>query len=332
MKKQILVRWLGFAGLLAAVVFGLTQCAPAPAAQPALGNDVVTSIDALAQPGVFNHPLDAAPDPDGTMVYFTATGANGKGIFRVPAAGGTAVEVVTGAPFVDPRGIAVSTNGQFVYVADAQAVNGNGKVGAVFAVPVNGSAPLALPGTEGMAPLNLTVAKEGNADVIYFTGKDSTDGQPAVFKTATSGNNATSVVVKGAPFVTPDGIAVAKNGTLYLTDTSAAGNGLGSVFRVMGTTVTKIADKVRLGSPAGTALTLNDSLLLVSAMDATSGNDQVLLINPVSLQTGLVTKVVEANHESSGGLHAAYNQPLLAWADVIGSPYRVRYPAVTNGK
>lgn len=53
------------------------------------------------------------------MVYFTGKDSKGDaGVYSIPASGGSATAIVTGAPFVSPSGIAVAANGD-IYVADA---------------------------------------------------------------------------------------------------------------------------------------------------------------------------------------------------------------------
>lgn len=306
------------AAALAAVA--ATSCGGS-AQRPALGNDTVKSVDVATQSGDFHTPLDSTPDPDATTVYFTATGANGPGVFRVPAAGGAPDQVAAGAPFVAPTGIAIGGDGSQIYVADSQAPDGAGKPGQIFVVPVAGGAPAPLYGSAGTAPRGMDVVREGGRDVIYFTGKDPNDGQAGVFKLPAGGDSAPAVVAKGAPLVDPDGVTVARNGTVYVADRSAAGAGFGSVFKIAGTTVTKIVDRVRTGNPAGVALTLDESVLLVSALQPDRDSDQVLLIDLGTLQTGSVTKVIEQNH-AAGGVHRARNQNVFSWADSTAGPSR----------
>src|SRR5690242_771897 len=142
--ERLIVRvLLALSALLVAVV--AAGCG-APAAQsPALGNDVVKGFDPATQSGQYQRPLDSVPNPDATTIYFTATGPKGPGVFQVPAAGGAAVEIATGAPFAEPVGIAISSDGRQLYVADP-------KAGQIFVVPVAGGAPAALSGTEKTAP------------------------------------------------------------------------------------------------------------------------------------------------------------------------------------
>jgi len=140
------------AGMTMGLAFmGCSKDSPTEPSQLKLGNDMVQSIEKATQSGNFTTPLDATPDPEGNVIYFTATGPQGKGVFRVPASGGEGVEIKTGAPFVAPRGLAMATNGQQIYVADPQAASG-GQIGQIFVQP-SGFPPLSattpLRGTEG---------------------------------------------------------------------------------------------------------------------------------------------------------------------------------------
>jgi hypothetical protein len=152
----------------------------------------------------------------------------------------------------------------------------------------------------------------GGAEVVYVAGVDPSDGQPAVLRL--SGGELV-VVAKGAPLVEPVGIASAADGTLYVADRLASGNGLGSVFRLRAGRVEPLVERVRTGTPlAGATLTLDESVLLVSALASERDSAQVLVIELASGKQGLITKVIEAN-TGSGGVHRAQQRNLFAWAD-----------------
>ena len=316
-NQQLIVKaLLILSALLMAVV--AAGCG-APAAQsPALGNDLVKGFDPATQSGQYQRPLDSVPDSDATTIYFTATGPNGPGVFRVPAAGGAAMEIVTGAPFVEPVGIAISSDSRQLYVADP-------KASQIFVVPTAGGAPAALGGSQKTAPRGMDVVSEGGQDIVYFSGKDPGDGQAAVLKLPAAGGTPT-VVAKGAPLTDPDGVTVTQAGVVYVADRSAAGGGFGSVFKVQGGSVTKIVDRARVGDPAGVALTKDETVLLISALQPDRDSDQVLLVNLGTLQTGSVTKVIEQN-KTPGGLHRARNSNIFSWCGVTagssGTVFRV---------
>ena len=231
-------------------------------------------------------------------------GPHGAGVFKVPASGGATTEVFTGKPFVAPRGIAISTDGQQLYVADPTA-------GQIFVLPIAGGTPTALKGSTGTEPQNLNIYQQ----TVYFTGKDPASGQAAVLKLATAGADAATVIAKGAPFVAPDGVVVTQAGIIYVSDRSAGGSDSGAIFKIDGGSVTSVLNQLHLGNPAGIALSPDESILLISSLQATGLHDQVLLLNLATSQTGSITKIVGQNIDDAGGLHASPGKKeILAWA------------------
>jgi DNA-binding beta-propeller fold protein YncE len=325
MKHPWLVSSLCAIVTVCGLIAGPAALAAAP--PPVLGNQTVSAITVATRSGTFQHPLDSTPDLSGTTIYFTAGGPHGPGIFRAPFAGGAATEVSTGSPFVQPRGIAMSQDGQKIFVTDAAA----GQGGAIFFVPLTpGSQPVLLPGSAGTAPEDLDVVSQGGKRMVYFSGKDPGTGQPAVLALPVAGAKTPRVVAEGAPLVTPDGVAVTHTGVVYVADRAAAGSGMGKIFKIVNHRVTPILNLVRTGNPAGIALTRDDSVLLVSALQLHRQRDQVLLVDLASLHTGSVTKVVSQNH-SAGGVHAQpeglgalaehiVRPQLFSWADTTAHP------------
>ena len=220
----------------------------------------------------------------------------------------------------------MSSDDQHIYVADPQAAGADGKVGQIFVIPTAGGPAVALAGTAGTAPRIIDVATEGGQDMLYFTGSDPSDGQIGVFKLPAAGAGTPTIVAKGAPLVEPEGVTVTRAGVAYVTDRSAAGAGFGSVFKIAGGTATKIVERVRVGRPAGLALTQDDGVLLVSALQPDRPSDQVLLVKLDTLQTGAVTKVIGENQQA-GGVHRARNRNVFAWSDLTsggqGKVYRI---------
>ncbi len=312
---KFVLMWLIVFTMIVAGCGSTTSTAPATPTSASttklvLGNNLVTSVTVATQSGTFYHPLDSTPDLMGTTIYFTASGPHGPGVFRVPAGGGTATELFVGKPFVAPRGIALSVNGQQLYVADPAA-------GQIFLLPIDGGSQSTVPGSLGTAPQNLDVLIQGGQQVIYFTGKDPGSGLVAVFELPATGAKVPMVLVKGSPLVAPDGVTVTHARIIYIADRSAASGGFGKVFKIVGSTVTVIVDRVRTGNPAGIALSANDAVLLVSALQPNGLSDQVLLVDLSTLQTGSVTKVI-AQNQNAGGLHASRcveKAEKLAWAD-----------------
>ena len=231
--------------------------------------------------------------------------------------------IARGAPLVNPTGIALSTDGRRILVADPGAGNG----GAIFSLPATTTEakPIPIPGTAGREPRGIDVLKqEDGVDVIYFTGIDPADGAVGLFKVPATGGTV-ETVAEGSPFIAPDSVVVASGGAAYVSD-QGSGHGLGEVFRVDAGRVVPVLTDLDLGTPGGLTLVEHDSVLLVSSVDKANQSDQVLFLDLATSQTAVATKVIGANKDSSGGLHAAQNAPVLAWADIQGSVYRVRFP------
>jgi hypothetical protein len=318
-----------WAVVTAATFLGLAGCGSGGAKSSAghpLGDSAIQAIDVVARAGAgagsFQHPLDAAPSPDGSAIYFIAESGSAPAVLRVAGAGGAVSTVAAGAPLASPRGVAVATDGSHVYIADPQAGGGGAILTATTGV--TGQVPDVLSGTEGLAPKGLDIGNQGPTDVITFTGTDPATRQPALFQVSSAGGTVTTLA-EGAPFVAPDAVAVTAQGVAYVSD-QGAGPGQGKVFRVVGATVTPVLTGLQLGSPAGVGLVNNDATLLVSSENAATLSDQVLFLDLASGKTGVASKVIGVNHDSSGGLHRANHAANIAWADIQGTVYRVRFP------
>lgn len=275
--------------------------------------------------GGFQSPLDAAPSPDGETIYFVSRGGDhGPGLFRVSASGGAATEVFAGAPLVTPRGLAMSSDGQRVVVADAAA----GTRGGLYVIPVGGGAPTLLAGTEGTSPQGAEVVSQNGADQVYFTGSAS-DGSPAVFQVALAGGTV-RVVAQGGMLHRPQSLAVTRSGVVFVSDRANSETGVGAVLRIEGGAVTSLVNNVRLGDPAGITLSPDESVLGVSSLHTTAGTCQVLLVNVANGMTSTFSDVISANR-AAGGVHRAHGGTStdLAWADLggglRGTVYRIEF-------
>lgn len=287
-----------------------------------IGDSAIQAVDVVSRAGPFQHPLDAALSPDGSVTYFLATTSQGPAVFRVADAGGALSTVATGAPLAQPRGVAVATDGSRLFVADQQA--GGGGAILTMSATAGGPAPVVLPGTQGLAPHGLDVANQGATDALYFTGTDPTTHEAALFEVSSAGGTV-STIAQGAPLRSPDSVVVTGQGVAYVTD-QGSGAGQGKVFRVVGGTVSTVLSGLTLGSPGGVTLVNHDATLLVSSVNAATGSDQVLFLDLATGHTATATKVVGTNKNSSGGLHRAHDAASAAWADTQGTVYRIRFP------
>lgn len=269
---------------------------------------------------------DAVPSPDGSTIYYTALQPDGlPAVLSVPAAGGDSMVLASGLPFALPLALDISSDGQTLYVGDPLL---NGTAGdAIFAVPTRSKmAVVPVVGTQGTAPQSVTVVSEDGADQIYYAGVNPANGHPAIYKIAARGAGDATIIAEGAPLIAPSGIAVAKDGTIYVVDRLASGDGIGTVLRVSGGSVETIASDVRTGGQvAGAALTLDNSTLLVSSLDTAAGTAQVLAINLGNMQASIINDVIKANNGALG-LHRAHEVNIFGWAGYSDFPMPIQKP------
>ncbi|MBN8638055.1 MAG: hypothetical protein J0M07_22250 [Anaerolineae bacterium] len=273
-------------------------------------------------------PWDAVPSPDGSILYFTAIADDGcPAIFRADPENGAVTTLAACDPFVMPIGIAVSIDGQTLYVSDSftAGVAGN----AIFSVSTDSSGMVStIAGTHGSAPQGVEVGLRNGVETLYYAGIDLLTGQPTVYALPTAGGTP-EVLAHGAPLVAPSGVAVSQDGsTVFVLDRFASGNGLGSVIRIRDGQATVLQSNVRTGGQlAGLTLTLDGSLLLVSSLHETTGTAQVLVLDLATQQSSVINDVISAN-TGAGGLHRAHELDVFAWADLTsgslgGTVYRV---------
>lgn len=282
-----------------------------------MGNGSIKDLTPSATAGTtFKLPLDAALSPDGKTAYFIALNDVGDAtVFKANAPSTAAPTVVhTGAPLSAPFGIDVSSNGMTLVVSDTGVEDTTtGDRGVLFTLPAAGGAPTAVMGTAGYQPKGLVVVVEGTTDHLYFTGKDKTDGAPGVFKVPLAGGTVTTVA-KGGPFVDPSGLAVTAAGVAYAADTSGSAPNVASIIKVAGGTPTTLLADIKVGYPAGVALSQDEKFLLVSALDAATGTDIVIRYDLTANTRENVSSGIDMFTESAG-LKRARNVDTFIWAD-----------------
>ena len=310
-------RWLVGACL---GLFAVTGCNCGEEQKPpnvVLGKGDIGAIApaATGATGGFSAPLDATPSPDGKEVYFTARTAEGSGVFKTSASGGTITPLHVGDPISGPVGITVSSDNAMIFIADPGASINDEDQGAIWMVPTGGGAPTLVSGTAGHGPRGITLLNEGGRDQLYFTGKTPAGNEPGVFKVSTAGGTVEGLV-KGAPFSDPNGLAVTKEGTIYVVDSAAEDLTAGSarVIQVANNTATVFQEGLKVGFPAGIALSQDESVVLISAVDPAKSTDLVVKVNLATKELSTFSTGIDA-FEEAAGLHRAANAEVYAWCD-----------------
>ena len=287
------------------------------------GGTVTPGVSVVAEG---NTPFDATPDPDAKNVFFTGNDpVKGSGVFRVAYSGGTVTTVAAGDPFVAPFGIATSSDGKKLFVADPGADTDGKDKGAILALDPTEGLPAAVMGTAGYQPRNLEVFKGTEGDIIYFSGTDPT-GKAGVFLVPAAGGTVTTVLT--APLVEPSGIAIDSKGTtLFVADTVAPSRTQTIIYKtpLMSPAATAVVSNVPTGYPAGIALRKNDLTLYVSGFDPANGNEAIIEVNLTensqTIWKGDAKTDVSQNLEPAG-MHRAKNVDALAFVDSIAGAKR----------
>lgn len=271
--------------------------------------------------GGFTNPRDTVPNSDGSTFYFTATTSGGQpGVYMVTSTGGAmAVQLTAGAPLVAPNGLAISSDDKTLYISDTSA--------GLFKLATGGGTPQLIAGTDQHHPRGMDVAQSGGSEVIFFTGDDPGSGQGGVFTVSPAGG-AINTVAKGAPLLTPVGIVVAKDGTVYVSNplAFAVNAPAGGLFQIVAGKPAQLIGGLRLGYPAGLALNLNNSLLLASGLDAEKGTAVVYAVNLTSKVLTTYNQGISEN-TGAGGVHRALNADIFGWCGTTspgtGTVYRI---------
>jgi DNA-binding beta-propeller fold protein YncE len=271
----------------------------------------------------FWSPFDAAPSPQADTIYFTALTRDGAGVFKVAAQNGTPQALHVGEPLVSPFGVMPDTANASVFVVDSGSEGAvaddamDTTIGRIFQISTSGGAPRSLTAAEGTAPKSLDIVSSGGSDLIYFTGRDPDTRAPSVFSTDPAGGTL-NTIASGAPLSDPSGIAVASDGTIYVADVSADDSNA-AILRIRNGSTELFKTGLRVGYPAGVALTLDEKSLFVSGLKKDEGT---AVVHVIDLATGDVVEFDKniAQNENSAGVHRAHQTDAFAWADSSGSP------------
>lgn len=267
----------------------------------------------------FSTPLTVVLTASGATSYFTArTPAGVATLFRGAGAGMTPTAVpITGVALVFPTGMAISADDNRLYIAD-QAANrartGIGtEEGALLSVATEGGAATAL--DIGTLRRPRGVAVHGSPEQLTFIAIQD-DGTPVVARMAAAGGTVTVLAMGGgaSPLRDPSAVAVAADGTAYVTD-SRADNGLGAVFRIpMGGTPARIVARLHMGLPAGIALSRDERRLLVAGWDVETGPGRLTWVG-VDGMGAMSPMALGAPLTSPVGLSRARNADIYGIAD-----------------
>lgn len=257
-----------------------------------------------------DRPIDAAPSPDGTVIFFLQDIATGQGLFAIDSEGDTAPRQVADG-LSDATSLAISGDANAVVVADA--------TGLTRITADDGTmTPIAEAATYQPRGLDLIPGAAG--DLVVFTGVDPTDNTPGVFEVPLAGGTVERIATGFDPAAELDGVTVMADGTAWVTDQR------GMVYQVeTGSAPKTIVGDTIVGDPAGIALTLDETTVLVSSVSA-SGTSQVLLIDVAAGTTSVFDDVIRAN-SGSGGVHRARDLATFAWCGIGagGTVYRIDF-------
>jgi sugar lactone lactonase YvrE len=229
----------------------------------------------------------------------------------VAATGGSVTLLATG--FIAPLNLVVSTDDSTLYIVDTGfEFDDATALGTLFTLSTGGGTPAELTATRGYQPRAIDLVDDGGTDRVYFSGTKPGAGA-GVFSFAA---DATSTIVdefEGAPLVGPSGVAAHSDGKIYVAETVGYPDTGSGVYELDGTTATAIAG-VRVGYPAGIALTESETHLLVSGLDPLAASAAVYRIDLNDNSVTSISSGISQNTESAG-VHRAHNADTYAWAN-----------------
>lgn len=266
--------------------------------------------------------VDATPDATGENAWYLADG--GDSLCVGPMDGSADASCLTGWLY-HADNVTFDDSGEHIVVTAAAADQQDALIAAAVAIGIAAGVYAATSGGKkaaaddpGFVYLDETipyapVALDSVDDWIYFSGTNTGEGSPGVFRVPLAGGDV-EVVQTGYPEV-PTGIVVSAEGTVYAAAAGALYEG-----------ATAIASGLTLGTPAGLALTPDDGSVMVSSL-AADGSSQALLVNRTDHSQTPFNQGISQN-VGSGGLHRAQqDESLYAWCGVTvgtgGTVYRI---------
>jgi hypothetical protein len=308
---------------------------------PATAGPFKSLAPAANAPAVFSQPRAGVP-LDGGAVAFVAldaalseADANQSGprsavFLQPPAEAGKPAAAPTllyaGHELVSPLDIEASLDQKTLFIADY--AGGTRGTGAILRLSTSGDATMML--ADGWSPRSVSL---GPDEALYFSGVDPDSGEPGVFRLL---GDAVEPVYVGSPLVDPSGIAVFRDGRLLVADTRLLDGGamLGDVAAseagvvlLQGGQASVFATGFATGFPAGVALTLDESTLIVSGQGP-DRSDTVYLVDvaaPRETPTA-VQAAFSSERDSSAGLKRAHDTNTFIWSSLSfdgGTVFRI---------
>lgn len=292
-------------------------------------------------PEIFSQPRAGVPLENGAVAFIAvhesaseedvARSGPRSAVFSQPAAELGAAPAAPsllydGDELVSPIDIEASADGQTLFIADY--AGGLEGAGAILRLPRSGGEPSFA--ADGWSPRSVTL---GSDDALYFSGVEPTTGEPGVFRLV---GDAVEPVFVGAPLVDPSGIALFRDGRVLVADTRLLDGGAlfddvtaseAGVVLIDHGQASIFASGFATGFPAGVALTLDESTLIISGQGP-DRRDTVYLVNvaePKRLPTA-ITDVFSEERDSSAGLKRAHDANTFIWASLSyqrGTVFRI---------
>jgi hypothetical protein len=278
----------------------------------------LTTVTSNPDETLFALPLDAAPSPDASKIYFIAVGANGGSVFSTSSSANSAATLISsGDAMIAPLALAVSGDGSKLYVADPGAVTASGNdKGALLTVPAAGGDASIVAETVDFAPRAVAVSAVGGTDEVVFIGTNKTanaDGtfSDGVFKDVSG--TVTAVTLTGNPAA----VAVSKTGIIYVLDQAGSISSF-AVNATTGTALPGASQTLNVSFPSGMDLSLDETALLVTGFDTTGAE----AVNRVDIGSGTVTPLIlnpaitpAAHGGEPSGLHRALDSDSFSFVD-----------------
>ncbi len=283
-----------------------------------------TQVKKLTSEGI-NNIGGVASSPDGETFYALAFDDKSQpGVFRADTDDGDVSPLFVGDPLLYPSDIAVSCDGEQVYVSDmgigsastsefAEDVAPAQAGGGIHVITTSGGdrSDLAAGGILRAAGLVLST----DCETLYVTGW-TMEGAPALFTVPADGGSAT-VVAEGAPLVSPTGVHVDENNIAWVMDHLARGDsGEGMLFAINEAgDVSEVVSGLGMGRHGGVSLTPGGTTAVIPVRNDLTGASSLITANTETLAVEVID-TPDIPHPT--GVAAARNAPVMVVAGEYG--------------